>query len=129
MSRILPTDWMCALIILQGSFGLLVGLLNPSSAPALLSLMAIYAFSTHAANGAIYAVLPGVNSHVNGLMGGAVGSAGNLGGVILAIVSRFSPFNRTIYIAGAISIVVGFLSLFVNPTPKRQRRFVEEEGA
>lgn len=117
---------MCGLIILQGCLGLLVGLLNPSSAPALLTLMAVYAFFTHASNGAIYAVLPSVNPHVNGLMGGAVGSAGNLGGVIFATVSRYSPFNRTIYVVGAVSIVVGLLSLFVNPLPKKQRRFVEE---
>lgn len=117
---------MCGLIILQGCLGLLVGLLNPSTPGSLLTLLGFHAFFVHASNGAIYALLPNVNSHVNGLMGGAVGASGNLGGIIFATVSRFSPHSRTLYVVGAVNVVVGSLSLVINPTPQRERRFVEE---
>ncbi|ORY90120.1 major facilitator superfamily domain-containing protein [Leucosporidium creatinivorum] len=137
--------WMAALTVIQGCFGVLLGLLNPPSLPTLMGLIVAYGFFMQAANGACYAVLPAVNTHVNGLMGGAVGSAGNLGernhlrsSIALLSVptnhlrrcrSQVSPDSRRRLrrlelnpSSPPASIIVGFLSAFVNPVPKRQRR-------
>lgn len=120
--------WMASLTIVQGGFGLLLGLLNPPSLPTLMGLIVAYGVSSsshiavrsrltpflqffmQAANGACCsflhfpfaltldvltplipssadALLPSVNIHVNGLMGGAVGSAGNLGESAFSLIA------------------------------------------
>ncbi|KAM0793515.1 hypothetical protein ACM66B_000954 [Microbotryomycetes sp. NB124-2] len=113
--------WLCLLCVVQGVFGLWIGVVNPKKMPTLLGGVAGFAFFMQAANGACYALLPQVNPHVNGLMGGAVGSAGNLGGIVYSVVYRFSSIPQTLYIAGSCSIGFGLLVSVIDPVPRKQR--------
>lgn len=102
-----------------GGFSVLVGLLNPSSPAAFIALLCILAFFIEAGNGAVYALLPHVNPHINGFMvrsvvtlsrsssltacavqGGVVGGSGNLGGIVYTTVARYSSFAKTTWTIG-----------------------------
>lgn len=60
-------------------------------------------------------------------MGGAVGSAGNLGGIVFSIVARYSSYSRTIFVVGTVSVALGFVLVIINPLPKQQRAALLEE--
>ncbi|KAK4057708.1 hypothetical protein OIO90_001356 [Microbotryomycetes sp. JL221] len=121
--------WLCLLCIVQGVFGVWIGVGNPKSMGTLLGGIAGYAFFMQAANGACYALLPHVNSHVNGLMGGAVGSSGNLGGIVYSIIYRYTSIPQTLYITGACSIAIGLIVSIIHPVPRKQRHQTDDSSA
>ncbi|GAA6012641.1 hypothetical protein JCM11491_005465 [Sporobolomyces phaffii] len=114
--------WMSGLCVLGGVLALLTGLLNLSDAPAFIALISVLAFIVEAGNGACYALLPHVNPHINGLMGGVVGSSGNLGGIVMSTVARFASTPQTVWTIGIIAISLGTLISFINPTVSSNRR-------
>ncbi|KAM0752889.1 MFS general substrate transporter [Meredithblackwellia eburnea MCA 4105] len=118
--------WACALCVIEGAFCLWVGLSNPMSSTTLLGGMTGIAIFLQAANGAIYSLVPRVNPEIAGLMGGAVGGSGNLGGIIFCLVARFVPHHQTVWIVGVVCVVVGTLSATVPPLPRRQRDVVSQ---
>ncbi|KAI5481764.1 hypothetical protein MNV49_000041 [Pseudohyphozyma bogoriensis] len=113
--------WCSLLCVLEGVMCLVVGLLNPSSLSTLIGGTAGIAIFSEMGNGATYALLPHANPHIRGMMGGAVGGAGNLGGIVFCVIARFCPYAQTIWIVGVVSIVVGVLAVLVHPIPKGQR--------
>ncbi|GAA5850891.1 hypothetical protein JCM9279_006230 [Rhodotorula babjevae] len=114
--------WISFLAVGGGAFALLIGLLNPSSPPVFLILIAILAVFIEAGNGACYALLPHVNPHVNGLMGGIVGGSGNLGGIVYTTVARHSSFHKTLWTTGLTSLLIGVAIAFVHPVVPQNRR-------
>lgn len=98
--------WICFLVIVQGAFLVWIGLVNSSSPALLIGSLAGAGIFMQAANGATYALLPHVNPHVNGLMGGTVGSSGNLG--------EFPSFPR-------VSLPSSSLTLVIRSSPLRWR--------
>lgn len=57
-----------------------------------------------------------------GLVSGAVGGMGNLGGIIFAIIFRYndSDYARALWIIGVISIAANVAVAWIRPVPKGQ---------
>ncbi|CAD0085251.1 unnamed protein product [Aureobasidium mustum] len=78
------------------------------------------------ANGLNYSLVPHVHPHANGLVSGVVGASGNLGGIIFAIIFRYSVegkttlYGRSFYTIGAIMMGIGLLTAWIRPVPKGQ---------
>jgi NNP family nitrate/nitrite transporter-like MFS transporter len=114
-------------VTMAGIFMLIIGLTNPHSRPALVGLVTGgVGFFLEGANGLNYSLVPHVHPHANGLVSGVVGASGNLGGIIFAIVFRYSVqgkttlFGRSFTVIGAIMIGMGVLTSWVRPIPKGQ---------
>ncbi|GAA5846592.1 hypothetical protein JCM5353_008714 [Sporobolomyces roseus] len=112
--------WMSGICILGGVLALLTGLLNPTSPPSFIALISVLAFVVEAGNGACYALVPHVNPHIAGLVGGIVGASGNLGGIVYSSVSRYSSAPQTVWIIGIFGIVIGSIISFINPSPSKR---------
>ncbi|KAG9715005.1 hypothetical protein KCU73_g16051, partial [Aureobasidium melanogenum] len=73
-----------------------------------------------------YSLVPHVHPHANGLVSGVVGASGNLGGIIFAIVFRYSVagkktlYGQSFYTIGAIMMGIGVLTAWIRPVPKGQ---------
>ncbi|KAF8698568.1 Major Facilitator Superfamily, partial [Rhizoctonia solani] len=77
------------------------------STPQLATIIGIFvvmAIFNEAGCGANFALVPHCNPYSNGLMSGIVGSMGNLGGIIFALVFRFqpAPLGKAFWICGVI---------------------------
>merc|ERR1711939_368006 len=117
-----------ALCFLQGCFCLGLGLyqraqFNAGSHPDLgvqvgfIVLMAVFGFQ---ANGAVFSLVPHLNSFNNGFMSGLTGGFGNLGGIFFACIFRFNPSNawsQAWIISGAFTIALA-VSVVVIPLRK-----------
>jgi hypothetical protein len=96
------------------------------------------------------ALLPAVNPHINGLMGGVVGASGNLGGVVFSSVARYRSIPTTIATAGVVwcvfssfpflfflrtdldayhSIFTGLIIPFINHAPRNKRSLYKASTA
>lgn len=81
------------------------------SVPDLATVIGIFvvmAIFNEAGCGANFALVPHCNPYSNGLMSGIVGSMGNLGGIIFALVFRFqpAPLGKAFWICGVIIMVL-----------------------
>ncbi|GAA5858828.1 hypothetical protein JCM8547_005004 [Rhodosporidiobolus lusitaniae] len=114
--------WMANLCTFGGILALLVGLLNLDTPVALIALVSVFAIAIEAGNGATYALLPHVNSTLNGAMGGVVGASGNLGGIVGTTILRYSSIPKTIWVMGVISICVGLCIPFIDPIPSKDKK-------
>ena len=81
--------WMHSTCLLAGTTLILLGTLAPRTLGTQICLLALVAAAGQAANGAVFALVPHVCARQNGVVAGAVGAAGNLGGVVFACVFRF----------------------------------------
>ncbi|EKD17660.1 uncharacterized protein L3040_003541 [Drepanopeziza brunnea f. sp. 'multigermtubi'] len=108
--------------VAMGGFELAIGLRNARQEATMFSLVAGLAVFMDAANGANFAVVPHVHPFANGIVSGLVGAAGNLGGIIFAIVFRYNGKNyaRVIWIIGVVSIGVNVAVAWIRPVPRRQ---------
>ncbi|PKY08838.1 nitrate transporter [Aspergillus campestris IBT 28561] len=108
--------------VVMGAFQLAMGLSNPKSESTMFGLTAGLAFFLEASNGANFAVVPHVHPFANGLVSGAVGGMGNLGGIIFAIIFRYndSDYARALWIIGVISIAANLAVAWIRPVPKGQ---------
>ncbi|PLN77606.1 nitrate transporter [Aspergillus taichungensis] len=108
--------------VVMGAFQLAMGLSNPKSQSTMFGLTAGLAFFLEASNGANFAVVPHVHPFANGLVSGAVGGMGNLGGIIFAIIFRYNDSNyaRALWIIGVISIAANLAVAWIRPVPKDQ---------
>ncbi|TFK21047.1 nitrate transporter [Coprinopsis marcescibilis] len=92
-----------------------------SSLPSLSIVMAVFsvaAIFSELGNGANFALVPHCNAYNNGVMSGIVGSFGNLGGIIFAMIFRFQPqLGNGFWIMGIICLVLN-LVLIPIPVPK-----------
>ncbi|KAG6916079.1 hypothetical protein DXG01_008553 [Tephrocybe rancida] len=85
--------------------------------PILMLVFSISAIFSEFANGANFALVPHCNSYNNGVMSGIVGSFGNLGGIVFALIFRFQKKSKAFWIMGVISIVINALLVAI-PVPK-----------
>jgi NNP family nitrate/nitrite transporter-like MFS transporter len=114
-------------ITLAGMFMVITGVTNPHSRPALVGLITGgVGFFLEGANGLNYSLVPHVHPHANGLVSGVVGASGNLGGIIFAIIFRYSVdgkntlYGRSFLTIGAIMMGMGVLTAWIRPVPKGQ---------
>ncbi|KAL4915557.1 major facilitator superfamily domain-containing protein [Aspergillus aurantiobrunneus] len=110
--------------VVMGAFMLAMGLSDPKSEATMFGLTAGLAFFLEACNGAIFALVPHVHPFANGIVSGMVGGFGNLGGIIFAIIFRYShhDYARGIWILGVISIAANIAVAWIRPVPKSQMR-------
>ncbi|KAF9007402.1 nitrate transporter [Cyathus striatus] len=86
--------------------------------PTLMGVFSLAAIFSELGNGANFALVPHCNSYNNGVMSGLVGSFGNLGGIIFALVFRFqTEVGKAFWIMGVICIAINVLLIAV-PVPK-----------
>ncbi|THC96154.1 hypothetical protein EYZ11_004375 [Aspergillus tanneri] len=106
--------------IVMGAFQLAMGLSNPKSEATMFGLTAGLGFFLEACNGANFAVVPHVYPFANGIVSGAVGGMGNLGGIICAIIFRYngSHYARSLWIIGVVVIVANLAVTWIRPVPK-----------
>ncbi|PYI06921.1 nitrate transporter CrnA [Aspergillus sclerotiicarbonarius CBS 121057] len=106
--------------VVMGAFQLAIGFTNPKSEATMFGLMAGLAFFLEACNGAIFSLVPHVYPFANGVVSGAVGGMGNLGGIIFAIVFRYngSHYARSLWIIGVISLAANVAMSWIRPVAK-----------
>ncbi|PGH13548.1 hypothetical protein AJ80_06298 [Polytolypa hystricis UAMH7299] len=114
--------WLIFVGVVYSVFLLAIGLSNPQGRSTMFGLVAGYAFFMAACNGANFAVVPHVHPFANGVLSGLVGSFGNLGGIVFAIIFRYNGknYHTSIWIIGVISMVVNLLVSWIAPIPKGQ---------
>ncbi|KAF8887007.1 putative high affinity nitrate transporter [Gymnopilus junonius] len=84
----------------------------------LMGVFSISAIFSELGNGANFSLVPHCNPYNNGVMSGIVGSFGNLGGVIFALVFRFVPqVGKAFWIMGVISMAVNVILIPI-PVPE-----------
>ncbi|TFK34311.1 nitrate transporter [Crucibulum laeve] len=85
--------------------------------PHLATLMGIFsvaAIFSEFGNGANFALVPHCNAYNNGVMSGIVGSFGNLGGIVFALVFRFqTESGKGFWIMGVICIAINVLLVII----------------
>ncbi|KAF8599086.1 putative high affinity nitrate transporter protein 2 [Ceratobasidium sp. AG-I] len=101
---------MCGFV--EGALAIALGLYiethhKNGSTPELATVIGIFvvmAIFNEAGCGANFALVPHCNPYSNGLMSGIVGSMGNLGGIIFALIFRFypAPLGKAFWICGVI---------------------------
>ncbi|KAL6236970.1 nitrate transporter [Aspergillus navahoensis] len=110
--------------VVMGAFMIAMGLSDPKSEATMFGLTAGLAFFLESCNGAIFALVPHVHPYANGIVSGMVGGFGNLGGIIFAVIFRYShhDYARGIWILGVISMAVYISVSWIRPVPKIQMR-------
>jgi NNP family nitrate/nitrite transporter-like MFS transporter len=89
-------------------------------------LIAGMAFFLEAGNGANFSLVPHVHPHANGIVSGVTGAAGNLGGIIFAIIFRFdvtgklAHYGRSMWIVGVMTMALNLGTCWIRPVPKGQ---------
>lgn len=110
----------CAII--TGAFLIAIGLTDSHSKSTMFGLVAGMALFLEAGNGANYSLVPHVHPHANGIISGCTGAAGNLGGIIFAIIFRYNGTNygKVFWIVGIITIAINLALSWIRPIPKGQ---------
>ncbi|KAL4934595.1 MFS transporter [Aspergillus undulatus] len=110
--------------VIMGAFQLAMGLSDPKDETTMFGLTAGLAFFLEACNGAIFALVPHVHPFANGIVSGMVGGFGNIGGIIFAVIFRYShhDYARGIWILGVIAIAANLAVAWVRPVPKSQMK-------
>ncbi|EGX88691.1 nitrate transporter CrnA [Cordyceps militaris CM01] len=114
--------WLCSVGVVCGAFQIAIGLTDPHSQSTMFGLMAGMAFFLEAGNGACFSLVPHVHPASNGIISGVAGAAGNLGGIIFAIIFRYqgADYAKTFWIMGVITIAINLLASWVKPLPAGQ---------
>ncbi|KAG5949903.1 hypothetical protein E4U53_005663 [Claviceps sorghi] len=121
--------WITSCGVLGGAMLIVVGQVNPSAANGrdlgtLVGLVSLAAVFVEAGNGANFALVPHVHPSANGILSGVTGGAGNLGGVVFAIIFRFVDHGRgystSLWIIGVIHVAVNLAVAWIPPLPKGQ---------
>lgn len=134
--------------IITGAFLIAIGLTDSHKKSTMFGLIAGMAFFLEAGNGANYSLVPHVHPHANGkptpsffflshsspldkntqltphqgIISGCTGAAGNLGGIIFAIIFRYNGKNygKVFWIIGVITIAINLGLSWIRPIPKGQ---------
>ncbi|PIA92183.1 Nitrate transporter [Cercospora beticola] len=113
--------------IIAGAFLVAIGLTDQHSLGSLVCLVGIgMAFFLEGANGLNFSLVPHVFPQSNGVVSGFTGAAGNLGGVIFAIIFRYSgtDYGRAIWTIGVIIMSLNVATCWIKPVPRES----EEAG-
>ncbi|KAJ3562977.1 hypothetical protein NP233_g9238 [Leucocoprinus birnbaumii] len=106
---------LCGLImgvtLLAGGFYLQKNEMNGDARLSILiGVFSVSAIFSELGNGANFAMVPHCNAYNNGFMSGIVGSCGNLGGIIFALVFRFqTDAGKGFWIMGIICLAINVL--------------------
>ncbi len=108
--------------IVTGAFQIAIGLTNSHNKSTMFGLIAGMAFFLEAGNGAIFSLVPHVHPHANGIVSGATGGIGNLGGIVFAIIFRYNGthFEKVFWIIGIMTICIHVSLSWIKPIPKGQ---------
>ncbi|KAG5921337.1 hypothetical protein E4U42_005884 [Claviceps africana] len=121
--------WITTCGLLGGAILIVVGQVNPSAAngrdlSTLVGLVSLAAVFVEVGNGANFALVPHVHPSANGIVSGVTGGAGNLGGLVFAIIFRFMDHGRgystSLWIIGVIHLAVNLAVCWIPPLPKGQ---------
>ncbi|KAI1100481.1 nitrate transporter [Jackrogersella minutella] len=116
--------WVVACGCLTGAMLIIVGQLDPHHLPTMVGLIALTAVFLEAGNGANFALVPHVHPHANGVVSGTTGAGGNLGGVIFAVIFRFTnegtDYAKAFWIIGVLTIALNVCLCWVGPVPRGQ---------
>ncbi|KIW02470.1 hypothetical protein, variant [Verruconis gallopava] len=114
--------WIVFVGAVAGVLNLGVGLTDPHEQSKMFGLVAAMAFFLEAGNGANFGLLPHVHPYANGIISGITGAAGNLGGVVFAILFRFhgTNYQKSFWIMGIIVASLNLVLAWVQPIPKGQ---------
>ncbi|KND94944.1 Nitrate transporter [Tolypocladium ophioglossoides CBS 100239] len=125
----LKKGWITACGVLTGALLIVVGRVNPSEQSGrdigtMVGLVAVAAIFLEAGNGANFALVPHVHPSANGILSGLTGGAGNLGGVVFAVIFRFmdhgNGYDTAFWVIGAIHIAMHLAVCWIPPLPKGQ---------
>ncbi|KAK3300985.1 major facilitator superfamily domain-containing protein [Chaetomium fimeti] len=87
-------------------------------------LVGLVAVLLEAGNGANFSLLPHVHPQANGVVAGLTGAAGNLGGVVFAVVFRFmeggTGYAKGFWVIGVVHLVVFAAVCWIPPVPRGQ---------
>ncbi|KAF2686290.1 nitrate transporter-like protein [Lentithecium fluviatile CBS 122367] len=114
--------WIHFVGVMSGIFLIVIGRLDPHDLNTMMGLIALMAIFLEAGNGANFALVPHVHPHANGIVSGFIGAAGNLGGIIFAIIFRYNGthYARVFWLMGIIIIALNLVFIWVRPIPKGQ---------
>ncbi|PPQ68007.1 hypothetical protein CVT26_007370 [Gymnopilus dilepis] len=91
---------------------------NDAQLNVLMAIFSVSAVFSEFGNGANFSLVPHCNPYSNGVMSGIVGSFGNLGGIMFALVFRFVPqVGKSFWIMGVISMAINVILIPI-PVPK-----------
>lgn len=110
------------LAIITGAFQIAIGLTDSHSKSTMFGLMAGMALFLEAGNGANFSLVPHVHPHANGIVSGCTGAAGNLGGIVFAIIFRYlgKDYGKVFWIMGVMTIGINLALSWIRPIPKGQ---------
>jgi NNP family nitrate/nitrite transporter-like MFS transporter len=110
------------LAFITGGFLIAIGILDSKNHSTMFGLIAGMAFFLEAGNGANFSLVPHVHPFANGIISGITGAAGNLGGIVFAIIFRYlgTDYGKTIWIIGVMTIGLNLLVCWIPPIPKGQ---------
>ena len=136
-----------SLAIVMGIFMIAIGIINPHTKATMMGLMTGLAFFEEAGNGAVFALLPHVHPTFNGrlaclgrlqslrttwkadfctlgLITGVAGAAGNLGGIVYLLITRYNgkDYAKVFWIVGVVNIASNLLVAWIRPVPNRQQK-------
>lgn len=121
--------WITTCGLLTGALLIVIGKVDPSEENgmgigAMVGLISVMAIFHEAGNGANFALVPHVHPFANGILSGLTGAAGNLGGVVFAIIFRFmnhgEDFAMGFWVIGIIHIGLNLAVCWIPPLPKGQ---------
>ncbi|KAF2459289.1 major facilitator superfamily domain-containing protein [Lineolata rhizophorae] len=113
--------WIHFVGVIAGCFCLAIGLKDPTELGMMIGLVLGLAVFMDAGNGANFSLVPHVHPYANGIVSGLVGASGNLGGVIFAVIFRFTGnYHQGIWIIGVFFIAINLAVSWIRPIPKGQ---------
>lgn len=141
--------WMHFLGIVTGILLIVIGVVDSHKEGVMFGLIVCMAFFLEAGNGANYALVPHVHPHANGknslrsrqvpiptpalcrmprltmtagIVSGFTGAAGNLGGIIFAIIFRYhgKDYGKVFWIIGIMNIAMNVCLSWIRPIPRGQ---------
>lgn len=112
--------------IIAGALLILIGLLDPKEQSLMFGLVALMALFLESGNGANFALVPHTHPAANGVISGVAGAAGNLGGIVYAIIFRYETDGKTtdyakgLWICGVMMVGMNVAVSWVPPLPRGQ---------
>ncbi|KAL8919917.1 MAG: hypothetical protein Q9172_004735 [Xanthocarpia lactea] len=108
--------------VMTGVFAIAIGLTDPNDQDTMFGLVAGMAFFMEAGNGANFGLVPHVFPQSNGIVSGCTGAAGNLGGIVFAIIFRYNgkDYAKVFWIIGVMTIGINLALCWIKPIPKHQ---------
>ncbi|KAL2156929.1 hypothetical protein VTH06DRAFT_2106 [Thermothelomyces fergusii] len=116
--------WVVACGVVAGALLVLIGALDPGREGAVFGLVAVMALFLEAGNGANFSLVPHVHPQANGALSGLTGAAGNLGGLLFAVVFRCmdggTGYAKGFWVVGVVNLAVNLAVSWIPPLPEGQ---------